>query len=149
MRSTVLTRSNSIAFAAGLLIGIWSWQGSPSSFALMLLSKASGIGWLFVLSVLATVIAFGVGYSESHIGHLARVCHAWLHRNVTVRQQKAVSFLLGLIIFPTLAAVVEGNAAHFEVVLLSLLLIMTFGFYGYGLNAMADRLRIRGYLPNE
>lgn len=149
MRSTVLTMSNILAFSAGLLIGVWSWLGSPPAFATKVLSLASGIGWLFVLSLLATVIAFLVGFIESEFGHHARSFHAWLHRHVAVRQQRAIFFLVGLIVCPMLATAIAGESSYFEVIALTLILMLTFGFYGYGLNAMADRLRVRGYLSDN
>lgn len=146
MRSSVLTKTNILAFGTGLLIGAWSWVGSPPPWAIKGLSLLSGIGWLFVGALMATLLAFAAGYSKSSFGHWARTFHAWLHRRVIVRQQKAVSFLGGVLICPTLATGIEGTTNHFAVILMTLLLLATFAFYGYSLNAMADRLRSLGYL---
>jgi len=146
MRSSVLTKTNLLAFGTGLLIGAWSWVGSPPPWAIKGLSLLSGIGWLFVGTLFATLLAFAAGYSQSSFGHQARTFHAWLHQRAIVRQQKAVSFLGGLLVCPTLATAIEGTPNHLTVILLILLLLATFAFYGYGLNAMADRLRSLGYL---
>jgi len=149
MQFAVLTRSNLLAFGVGLLIGIWSWLGLPSPLAIKGLSLVSGIGWLFVGILLATLVAFAAGYSQSSFGHRARTIHAWLYQRAIVRQQKAVSFLVGILICPTLATAIEGTTNYLDLILLTLLLMATFVFYGYGLNAMADRLRSLGYLSDN
>lgn len=149
MQFSVLTKSNLFAFAVGLLIGLWSWLGLPPSIAIKGLSLLSGIGWLFIGILFATLLAFAAGYSQSSFGHRARTVHAWLHQRAIVRQQKAVSFLGGVLICPTLVTAIEGTINHLAVILLTLLLMATFVFYGYGLNAMADRLRSLGYLSDS
>lgn len=110
---------------------------------------ASGIGWLLVALLVVAVLAFAIGYCETWVGHLACLTHAWIHRTLIARLQKAISFLLGVLMVASVAVFLSESPLPLQIVGLTILLLIAFLGYSIGLNAMAERLRLRGYLPEH
>jgi hypothetical protein len=109
-------------------------------------SFGSGIGWTAMVTILAIPACFVAGLSESKYSHVAMILHAWLHKTAKERIQQINFFLVSVFCSIAVAYLATSSTNALAILLYTGIFLLYFAFIDEGLDALAERLQIKGYL---